>query len=125
MWLTSPLAGPIVPLGAKVKFYQFSPRDHGRVHQVGTKVLPGKFMRYSLIVGRRWIGGQLIVDTEDLKTLPPSEIHVKRFKPKEVDIQEKETLNLYSHTGRAKSCKQDSCYPTLCTDRGRPQARTS
>ena len=33
-----------------------------------------------------------------------------------MDIQEKETLNLYSHTGRAKSCKKDSCYPTLCTD---------
>ena len=33
---------------------------------------------------RSWTGDLLIVDTDDLKTMPPSEIHVTRFKSKEV-----------------------------------------
>ena len=57
-----------------------------------------------------------MVDTEDLKTVPPSEIHVKRFKSKEVDTT-RETTNLYSHAGRAESGKKDSSYPPLCTER--------
>ena len=32
-----------------------------------------------------------MVDTEDLKTMPPSEIHEKRFNPKEVDILKRNT----------------------------------
>ena len=43
-------------------------------------------MGYALNAGRSWTGDLLMADTEDLKTMPPSEIHVKAFKSKEVDI---------------------------------------
>ena len=33
------------------------------------------------------------------------------------DHPQKETMNLYSHAGRAKPCKKDSRYPPLCTKR--------
>ena len=64
--------------------------------------------------GRDWTGDLLIVDTEDLETIPPSEIHVKGSKSKEVDIQKK-TMKLCA--GRVKSCKKDSSYPPLSTKR--------
>ena len=47
----------------------------------GTKVLPGMF---TLNAVRNWTGDLLIVDMEDLKTMPPNEIHVIRFKSKAV-----------------------------------------
>ena len=49
--------------------------------------------------------------------MPPSEIHVKRFKSKEVEVQKKETLNVYSHARLAKSGKKDSRCPPPCTKR--------
>ena len=61
-------------------------------------------------------GIRLIADAEDVKTMPPSEIHVKKFKSKEVGIQ-KETMNLYSRAGRAKSCKKSSRFKQLYTKR--------
>ena len=36
--------------------------------------------------GGCWTGDLLFVDTEDPKTMPPSEINIKRFKSKWVDI---------------------------------------
>ena len=48
-------------------------------------------MGYALNVERSWIGDLSIVDTEDLKAMPPSEIHLKSFRSKEVAIsQERE-----------------------------------
>ena len=52
-----------------------------------------------------WTGDLLIVDTEDLQTIPPSESHV------EIQIKKKwqssrETANSFSHDERAKSCKR-------------------
>ena len=82
----SPFEWPIIPFGAEVTFYPLSSEDRGRVQQFGTKVLPGRFMGYALNAGASWTGDQLIVDTEDLKTMPPFEIHIQRFKLKEVDI---------------------------------------
>ena len=70
----SPFEGPIVPLAAKVKFDAISSQDQGRVHKFGTKVLPEKYGRR---LERGWkLDCLLIVDTEDLKTMPPSEIHI-------------------------------------------------
>ena len=46
----SPFEGPIILFGAEVKFDPISAKDQSRVHQFGT-------------------------DTEDLKTMPPAEIH--------------------------------------------------
>ena len=86
------------------------------MRQFGTKVLPGIFMGYALNAERSFAGDLLVTGAEDLKTMSPSGIHVKRVKSKEVNIQ-KETINFGSHAGRAKSCKKDSLYPPLCTKR--------
>ena len=51
----SPLDGPIIPFGAEVKFFPISSK-RGRVHQFGTKVLPGKFIAYALNAERSWTG---------------------------------------------------------------------
>ena len=56
------------------------------MHQFGTKVFPEIFMGHPLNTGRGWTGDLLIVDTEDLKTMPPSEIHIEIFKAQEVDL---------------------------------------
>ena len=57
-----------------------------------------------------WNGDVLVVDTEGLKTMPQYVTHAGT--PKE------ETPNLYSHAGRATSCKKDSRYPPLCIQSG-------
>ena len=41
------------------------------------------------VAGEGGTGELLIADTEDHQTMPPSEIHVRKFKSKEVDIQKK------------------------------------
>ena len=43
-------------------------------------------MGYALNAGGSWTGDLSIVNTEDLTTIPPSEIHGKGFKSKEVAI---------------------------------------
>ena len=75
--------------------------------------------RYALNAGgRSWTGDFLIVDTEDLQPIPPSERHVKKdSKPKEVTTISTETMNVYSRGGRAKSCKWYNRYPPLCAKR--------
>ena len=47
-----------------------------------------------------WSGDLLIVDMEDLKTMPPSEIHMKSLESKEVDILKEEPC-FFFHAGRA------------------------
>ena len=47
-------------------------------------------MGYALNAGGRWTVDRFKADTEDPKTLPQSEIHVIRFKSKEVDIQKRD-----------------------------------
>ena len=39
-------------------------------------------MGYAFKAGGSWSGDLLIVDTEDLKTMPPFEIHVKKIQIK-------------------------------------------
>ena len=47
-------------------------------------------MGYALNAGGSWTDDLLIVDTEDLKTMPPSEIHVKKgSNQKRWDIQKR------------------------------------
>ena len=64
---------------------------------------------------RSWTGDLLIAVTEDLKTMPPFEIHVKRFKSKEVRILKKRRCIFYFHAGRAHYRKMDSRFPSPCT----------
>ena len=61
----SPFERPIVPFGTEVKFYPILSKDLGRVHQLGTKILPGIIMGYALNAGGSWTGELLKVDTED------------------------------------------------------------
>ena len=70
----------IIPCGAEVKLFHISAKDQGRVHQFGTKVCPGIFKEYSLNARERCSGDLLMVHTEDLQTMPPSDIHVNKFK---------------------------------------------
>ena len=63
---------------------------------------------------RSWTSDLLIVDTEELHPIPPSEMRVKRFKPKEVKTISTETMKVYSRTGLAKSCKRNNRHPPLC-----------
>ena len=74
--------GPIIPCGTEVNFNPIS-EDQGRVHQFGTKVLPGRFIGYALNAEGSWTGDLVKVDTKNMQTIPPSEIHAKRFKSKE------------------------------------------
>ena len=85
----SPLHGPIIPFGAGVKFYPMSAKYQGRVHQFGTS-LSWKFMGYAMNAGGSWTGDLFIAEAEDLKTMPPTEIHVKGVKPKGVHIQKRD-----------------------------------
>ena len=74
-------------------------------------------MGYALNAEGSWIGDLLIADTEALKTIPPSEIHVKRFASKKRWTFKKETISFCFHVERAKHCKKGSRYPPLCTKR--------
>ena len=83
----SPFKGPIFLTGAEVKTNPMSPQNRGRVHQFGTKVLPGIFVGYALDVGGSWTGDLLIGDREDLKNDATIWNSLKkRFKSKEADI---------------------------------------
>ena len=74
--------------------------------------------------GRSWTGDLLIADAEDLKTMPPSEIHVKRFKSKEVDILKRQRLCVPMQDGR--NLARATAVTHRCVPSGRrPQARES
>ena len=50
-----PFNGPVVPFGAMVEYHHISAKDQSRLHQFGSKVLPGIFFGHALYVG----GGNL------------------------------------------------------------------
>ena len=47
-----PFKGPIIPFGSMVEYHPISAKDLSRLHQFGTKVLPGIFLGYVLYAGR-------------------------------------------------------------------------
>ena len=94
-------------------------KKQGRVHQCGSKVLPGIFMGYALNARRSWIGDLFTADTEDPKTMQPSDIIVKKIDRRRWTPPKKEIMNLYAHAERAKYCKNGSRVPSGL----RPQAR--
>ena len=49
-----PLKGQIIPFGSLVEYHPA--KDQSRIHQIGTKVLPGLFLRYALYAERIWKG---------------------------------------------------------------------
>ena len=46
-----PFNGPVKPFGAMVEYHPVSAKDLSRLHQFGSKVLPGVFLGYALHAG--------------------------------------------------------------------------
>ena len=80
----APLKGPVIPFGAMVENYPISAEDLSRLHQFGSKVLPGKILGHALHAGGIWKGDILVADIEELEKMDASEIHAKRLNAKEV-----------------------------------------
>ena len=49
-----PFQGPVILFGAMVEYHPMSAKDLSRLHQFGSKVLPGKFLGYALHAGGIW-----------------------------------------------------------------------
>ena len=79
-----PFNGPIIPFGAIVEYHRISGKDLSRLHQFGSKVLPGIFLGYALYAGRIWKGDILVADIEEVEEIDASELHAKRPNAKEV-----------------------------------------
>ena len=51
-----PFNGPEIPLGAMVEYHPISAKDQSRLHQFGSKVLPGMILGYAFFAGEIWKG---------------------------------------------------------------------
>ena len=67
-----------------VEYHLISAKDLSRLHQFGSKVLPGKFLGYALHVGRIWKRDILVADIEDLEEMDASEIHAEKLNAEKV-----------------------------------------
>ena len=70
-----------------VEYHTMSAKVLSRLHQFGSKVLPGIFLGYALHAGRICQGDALIADIEELEELEQmdaSEIHARRLNANEV-----------------------------------------
>ena len=79
-----PFNEPIIPLGAIVEYHPISAKDLSRLHQLGPKVLPVKFLGYVLSAVRIWKGDILVANIEKFEKVDASEIHATRLNAKEV-----------------------------------------
>ena len=61
-----------------------SGKDLSRLHQFGSKFLPGIFSGYVLCAGRIWKGDIVVADVEELEEMDASELHSRRLNAKEV-----------------------------------------
>ena len=77
-----PCKGPVIPFGTMVEYHPTSAKDQSRLHQIGKKVLPGKFLGYALFAERIWNGDSLFADIEELDNLDASSIHAGRLNAK-------------------------------------------
>ena len=89
--LSSPFEGPLVPLEQKYISFNII---KSRTLSASVRHNSPSWNMYGLRLVNveevgLWSVFFFLADTEDLKTMPPSEIHVKRFKSKEVDNQKK------------------------------------
>ena len=78
-----PFEGPIIPLGALVKYHPILAKDPSRLHQFGKKVLPGIFLGYVLYAGGREEGSGKET-LRKLEEMDAPEILAKRLNAKEV-----------------------------------------
>ena len=77
-----PFKGPIIPFGSLVEYHPITAKDQSRVHPFGKKVLPGLFLGYALYAVRICKGDVLVAEIEELETMDPSEIYLKRLNAK-------------------------------------------
>ena len=68
-----PFDGPVIPYGAMVECHFISVGDLSRLHQFGTKALPGIFLGYVLYAGGIWKGDIMVADVEELEQVDASE----------------------------------------------------
>ena len=78
------LNGPMVPSGAMVEYHPISAKDQSRLHQFGSRVLPGIFLGYALYAGGIWKGDIMVADIEELEEMDASELHARRLNANEV-----------------------------------------
>ena len=67
-----------------MEYLPTSAKDLSRLHQFGSKVLPGKFLGHALHTGGIWKGDILVADIEELEKMDASEILARRLNAKEV-----------------------------------------
>ena len=79
-----PFSRPIIPFAAMVECHPISAKDPSRMHQFGSKVLPGIFLGYALYAGRIWKGDIMVADIEVMQDMDASELHARRLNAKEV-----------------------------------------
>ena len=79
-----PFNGPVTPFGAMVEYHPISAEDLSRLHQFGSKVLPGTSLGCVMYSVRIWKGDIMIADTEELEEMDASEIHARRLTAKDV-----------------------------------------
>ena len=70
--------------GAMIEYHPISAKDISRLHQFGSKVLPGMFLGYVLHAGGLWKGEIMVADIEELEEMDASELHARRVNAKEV-----------------------------------------
>ena len=117
-----PFNGPVIPFGAMVEYHPISARDQSRLHQFGTKVLPGMFLGYALHAGRTWKGDMLTADIEELEQMDACEIHAWRLNAKEVSTPMKGDKNIFPIAdGTVKICGGDQRLRTATLIWDRPE----
>ena len=83
-WFGMPFNGPVIPFGAMVECHPISAKDQSRMHQFGSKVMPGIFLGYALYAGGIWKGDIVVADIEEMEEMDASELHARRLQAKEV-----------------------------------------
>ena len=107
-----PFELPIIPFGSMVQYHSISSKDLSRLHQFGSKVLPGMFLGYALHAGRIWKGDLVVADIEELEEMDASEIHAGSLNAKEVLTPISVQSGISTHLGclcLAAVC--DRCFP--------------
>ncbi len=80
-----PFSGPLIPIGAAIRYLPSYTKDKARTHQLGEKTLDGLFLGYAQTSGGGWNGDLLIIDAEELAEKDTiKSITIKRFKADEI-----------------------------------------
>ena len=69
-----------------VEYHPISAKNQSRLHQFGTKVLPGIFLGFVLSAGGGgiWKGDKMVADIEELEEMDASELDARRLNAKEL-----------------------------------------